>query len=294
MDGVILQWIVPGAMFGVMLGMGLTLGPEDFRRVVLLPRATAIGTVLQLVAMPLVGVALARAFALEPLLAAGLVVIAACPGGVMSNVLCHLGKADTALSITLTALATTITLLTIPLWVRAVAAGPGDAAPAVEMPLVETALDLGAFTVLPVVLGMVARPLWPSLAAREAWITRACTAAIVVALTIEALRRDEPPVAALAASWTPALLLLAFAFALGLGVPLVLGLDWREAATIALELCIKNSVLGLFVATESLRSLDAAVPTAVFMTFQMPAAIAALGLYRLALRRTARLRVGFD
>ncbi|MEW6269031.1 MAG: bile acid:sodium symporter [Thermodesulfobacteriota bacterium] len=290
MDGVVLQWIVPAAMFGVMLGMGLTLGPEDFRRIALLPGPTALGTVLQLVAMPLAGLALARGFALEPLLAAGLVVIAACPGGVMSNVLCHLGKADTALSITLTALATTVTLLTIPLWVRASVAGMVDAGPSVEMPLLETALDLGAFTVLPVALGMVVRPWWPALAAREAWLTRASTAAIIVALTIEALRSEDPPVAALAASWTPSLVLLAIAFALGVGVPLALGLAWRDAATIAVELCIKNSVLGLFVATESLGSLDAAVPTAVFMTFQMPAALGALALYHLAERRRLQER----
>jgi BASS family bile acid:Na+ symporter len=208
----------------------------------------------------------------------------------MSNVLCHLGKADTALSITLTALATMVTLLTIPLWVRASVAGMVDAGPPVEMPLLETALDLGAFTVLPVALGMVVRPWWPALAAREAWLTRAGTAAIIVALTIEALRSEDPPVAALAASWTPSLVLLAIAFALGVGVPLAFGLAWRDAATIAVELCIKNSVLGLFVATDSLGSLDAAVPTAVFMTFQMPAALGALALYHLAERRRVQER----
>jgi BASS family bile acid:Na+ symporter len=291
MESVILQSVVPTGMFVVMLGMGLTLTPDDFRRILLLPAATAVGTVLQLVGMPLAGLALARAFGLEPLLAAGLVLIAACPGGVMSNVLCHLGKVDTALSITLTALATTVTLLTIPLWVRAAAAGAGDVAHAVEMPLADTVLSLGAFTVLPVALGMAVRPLWPALAAREAWLTRVGTAAIIVALTIEATTRDDPPLAALAASWTPSLLLLGVALALGLGVPLLLQLGWREATTIAVELCIKNGVLGLFVATQSLRSLEAGVPTAVFMTFQMPVALGVLGLYHLVGRRRARVEL---
>lgn len=70
---------------------GLTL--DDFRRIILLPWPIVVGTILQLVGMPLAGVALARVFALEPLLAAGLAIVAACPGGVMSNVLCRVALA---------------------------------------------------------------------------------------------------------------------------------------------------------------------------------------------------------
>jgi BASS family bile acid:Na+ symporter len=152
--GVINEWIVPAGMFALMFGMGLALTVDDFRRVVLLPQATVVGTFLQLVGMPLAGFGLAHAFALDPLLAAGLVIIAACPGGVMSNMFVHLGRADTALSITLTATATAVTLFTIPLWVRAVLASFGEAGANIEMPVIETALYLGGFTILPVAVGM--------------------------------------------------------------------------------------------------------------------------------------------
>jgi BASS family bile acid:Na+ symporter len=272
-------------MFGLMFAMGLTLTLDDFRRTVLLPGPTVVGTLLQLVGMPLAGLGLARAFALEPLLAAGLVIVAACPGGVMSNVLCHLGRADTALSITLTATATAITLFTIPLWVRAALASVGETGGHVQMPVLESALNLGGFTVLPVAIGMVLRPAWPGLAAHEPWITQASTAAIIVALAVEALRSEDPPIAAFAACWRPALLLLAAALAMGLGVPLLLKLGWREAATIAVELCIKNTVLGLFVTTRSLGSLEAGVPVAAFMTFQMPVGVGVLVLYNVWRRR---------
>jgi len=264
-------------MFGLMLGMGLTLTLDDFRRVVSIPQPTLVGTLLQLVAMPIAGLGLARAFALEPILAVGLVIIAACPGGVMANVLCHMGRADTALSITLTATATAITLFTIPLWVRL--ASVAETGGNVGMPLLETALNLGGFTILPVAIGMVVRPTWPSLARREQWITRASTAAIIVALTVEAMGSEEPPIAAFRASWRPALLLLAAALAMGLGIPLLLKLGGRAAATIAVELCIKNTVLGLFVATQSLGSLEAGVPVAAFMTFQLPVGFGVLALY---------------
>lgn len=283
-----MQWVVPGGMFGVMLGMGLTLDLEDFRRIARMPRPTIVGTLLQLVAMPLIGLLLARAFALEPVLAAGLVLVAACPGGVMSNVLVHLANADTALSITLTASATMVTLFTIPLWVRAAVHGLSDGAAELSMPVLETAWTLGMFTVLPVGAGMVLRYGVPSLVRYESWLTRASTIVIVAALTIEAAGRDDLPLAALGASWTPTLLLLVAGLALGISIPLLLRLGWSDAATIAVELCIKNSVLALFVATQSLGSLVAAVPTAVFMTFQIPAALVVLVLYRFQLRRRTR------
>jgi BASS family bile acid:Na+ symporter len=283
LDSVITQWIVPAGMFVLMLAMGLTLTLDDFRRIVSIPRPTVVGTLLQLVAMPLAGLALAIAFDLEPILAAGLVVIAACPGGAMSNVLCHLGKADTALSITLTATATMITLFTIPLWVRIASAG--ETGSVVDMPFVDTALGLGAFTVLPVAVGMALRPLWPALAAQERWLTRVSTLVIVVALTIEAMTNEDPPLAALESTWRPALLLLVSALVMGIGLPLLLNLGARDAATIAVEISIKNSVLGLFVTTEALRSLEAAAPVAVFMTFQVPVGIGVLALYNLWRRR---------
>jgi BASS family bile acid:Na+ symporter len=274
-------WIVPASMFGLMLGMGLTLTPDDFRRVVRMPRATLVGTFLQLVAMPLAGLAIAHGFALEPFLATGLIIVASCPGGALSNVLCHLFKADTALSITLTATGTAITLFTIPLWVRFAAVAEHS----VDMPLLHTALTLGGFTVLPVALGMVLRALRPALAAREPLLTRASTLTMVVAVTVDALTREAPPLAALAASWQPALLLLGAAVVMGVGLPLLLGLDTRDAVTIAVELCIKNGVLGLFVATQSLRSIEAGVPIAAFLTFQLPVGIGVLSLYNAWLRR---------
>ena len=282
-------WVVPASMFSLMFAMGLTLTLDDFRRVLALPRATVVGTGVQLVAMPLVGLGLAHAFDLEPLLAAGLVIMAACPGGVMSNMFVHLGKADTPLSITLTATATAVTLITIPLWVRLVLAEAGPAAAGVEMPVLETALRLGTFTVLPVAIGMAVRSWRPESARHERWLSRLSAVAIVVALTIESIRSDDPALPALESSWPAALLLLLAALVLGLGLPRLARLDWRETVTIAVEVCIKNTVLGLFVATQALGSLEAAVPIVVFMSFQLPVGIAVLGGYNLWLRHRQRI-----
>ena len=102
-----------------MLGMGLSLTPRDFRRIAEAPTATILGTILQLVVIPATGVGIAIGFDLPPLLAAGLVLLAASPGGMFSNVFVHLARGNTALSITLTTAATMVTLLTIPAFLNA-------------------------------------------------------------------------------------------------------------------------------------------------------------------------------
>ena len=102
-------------MFALMFAMGLTLGTDDFRRIAKSPRATAVGTSLQLIVMPIVGIGLSTALELSPLLSTGLIVVSACPGGLFSNMFVHFARGNTALSITLTATATLVTLFTLPL-----------------------------------------------------------------------------------------------------------------------------------------------------------------------------------
>jgi BASS family bile acid:Na+ symporter len=132
---------------------------------------------------------------------------------------------------------------------------------------------------------MVVRAWRPESARHERWLSRLSAVAIIAALTIEAIRSDDPALPALASSWAPALLLLLAALVLGLALPRLARLDWRESVTIAVEVCIKNTVLGLFVATQALGSLEAAVPIVVFMSFQLPVGIGVLVVYNLVQRR---------
>jgi BASS family bile acid:Na+ symporter len=87
----------------IMFGMGTTLSLNDFARVLLVPKSVAIGMVLQFAVMPLTAWFLARAFAFPPEIAAGVILIGACPGGVSSNVIAYLARGDVALSVTMTA-----------------------------------------------------------------------------------------------------------------------------------------------------------------------------------------------
>src|SRR5690554_7893144 len=94
---IITQVFLPLALFVIMLGMGLSLVPNDFKRVVLFPKAVAVGTILKLVFIPLLTFVLLYVIPLQPELAVGFVLIAACPGGATTNLIANLAKGDVAL-----------------------------------------------------------------------------------------------------------------------------------------------------------------------------------------------------
>jgi len=108
-------WI-QGALAIVMLGMGLTLSPRDFKRVGEMPRATVMGLLCQFTVMPIVGWGIAVLLRLEADLAIGLILLAACPGGTASNMVAYLARANVALSVVLTMLSTLASFLLTPLW----------------------------------------------------------------------------------------------------------------------------------------------------------------------------------
>lgn len=99
----------------IMLGMGVTLSFEDFRRVADVPGTVAAGVVAQYLVMPLVGYAASRAFSLPTPLAVGVVLVACCPGGTASNVVCYLARANVALSVVMTTCSTFLAIAMTPL-----------------------------------------------------------------------------------------------------------------------------------------------------------------------------------
>ncbi len=108
------EWITY-ALAAVMLGMGLTLHPADFRRVLEKPSWVVLGAALQFTVMPLLGWALAMAFSLPTPLAVGLILLGCCPGGTASNVVAYLARVDVALSVTMTAVSTMLAVVMTPL-----------------------------------------------------------------------------------------------------------------------------------------------------------------------------------
>jgi BASS family bile acid:Na+ symporter len=162
-----------------MLGMGMLLAPRDFVEVVRRPRALAVGLCVQLVAVPLIAFGLGRLMPIHAGIAAGLVLVAAVPGGTMSNVITYLGRGNIALSIALTGVTTVGALLTTPAILRLFV---GDFLPeGFEMPVGQIAWEIGANLLLPLTAGMLFGARFPEWRDKSSqWAIRGSIAVIVL------------------------------------------------------------------------------------------------------------------
>lgn len=280
-------WFLPAMMVGLMFGMGLALTPNDFRRIVQVPGPVITGTLLQLVVMPLIGFGLALFYALPPLLAVGLMVCAACPGGMGSNLFVYLARANTALSITLTATATAVTLVTLPLWMRAMQAAVGTETGEVTIPLFDMVIELGGLTVLPVTAGMLLRGLHAPAARMERPLALGSSLGLVGFMVSDSLARPSLPLELFAESFAPVMWLAGAGALLGFFVPRWLGQSAADAVTISVELCLRNILLGIVVVSISFSAFEPNIPLFLYSGVMMPPTILILVLFR---RQQRRLR----
>ncbi|MHA7835071.1 MAG: bile acid:sodium symporter family protein [Algiphilus sp.] len=262
---------LPIALFIIMVGMGLTLGLRDFRDVFVYPKASAFGTLAQIVGMPILAFGLAWSLRLDPALAVGLVVIAACPGGTTSNIFTYFARGNVALSIVLTVVASLITVATLPVIINAaldwfpLQTGVASAAEQLSLPVGRTVGTLLAIVILPVAIGMAFRRWRPILAAkleRAVGVFGLIVLVVIIALILGRLGGDALPMfrdAGLAVG-----LLNIFGIGLGLWLGRRLGIPLRDAVACAMELGIKNGTLGLLITLTLLDSPEMAVPSAVY------------------------------
>lgn len=242
--------VATASLFLMMAAMGMGLRPSDFAQVVRHPAAFACGSVGQLVLLPLAAFLFADALGLEPHVAIGLVLIAACPGGVTSNAFSQFARGDVALSVSLTALSSGLSFLTVPLfvgWAIQVFAGRSVG---VELPFEETALRLCTTTALPLVLGMVVRRGWPTFAERlRAPLLFGSTVVVILLVAGLGASLSGGDAARLLAGTGPAVAaLIATMAGLALLGSRLLGLRGPQRRTIVLELSIQNFNLAMVVA----------------------------------------------
>ena len=141
-----------------MFSVGLELTVADFKRVAIQPKEFIIGTISQMLLLPLIAFGLLSIWSLEPALAVGVMIIAACPGGVTSNLLTYLARGDTALSISLTAIISLLAVFTLPFIVGFSIDYFMDAATAPELSIGKAILGVFSITTVPVIIGMFVKP----------------------------------------------------------------------------------------------------------------------------------------
>jgi BASS family bile acid:Na+ symporter len=258
---------LPLALFIIMLGMGLGLTPDDFKRILVEPKAVILGLVAQLIMLPMVGFMLAAIFPLTPELAVGLVILAACPGGPTSNLITYLAKGNVALSITLTALSSLITVVTIPLLVNLAMQTFLGAATPLRLPFLTTVLQIAVITLVPVSLGMVLHNRAPGLAASlEPWVKRLSLfflGLIIVGLLVKE-RANVGGYFAQVGWVTFALIIITMG--LGYGIATLARLNVPSATAITIEVGLQNGTFAIAIASAPtfLNSPPMAIPAAIY------------------------------
>ncbi|MDB9525776.1 bile acid:sodium symporter family protein [Oscillatoria sp. CS-180] len=274
---------LPLALFIIMLGMGLSLTLADFKRILVEPKAVLLGLVAQLVVLPIVGFLLASLFPLSPELAVGVMILAACPGGPTSNLVTYLVQGNVALSITLTAISSLVTVFTIPLIVNfAMQSFMGEAV-ALRLPFLTTVIQIAVITLIPVMLGMVLHHYTPRFAATVEqwvkWLSLFFLALIIVGL----LAKERANVASffLQVGWVT-LTLNVVTMALGFAIAALTKLDISSAKSITVEVGIQNGTLAIAIASAPtfLNMPSMAIPAAIYSLIMFATSAVFAGLVR--------------
>lgn len=257
---------LPASLAIIMLGMGLALTPVDFKRVVLYPKAAAIGFINQIVLLPLVGFVLVWLFGLNNLeLAVGIMVLAACPGGPTSNLISHISKGDTALSISLTAISSLVAVITIPLIINFSLAFFLQQGEYIPLPVFDTIIRLTLITLFPVSIGMIIRSKAKEFAYRMNKPVKLVSGILLFVIILGAIMsnrdifvssfRDVGPIAL---SLNIVMLFIGYLSAR------VFRLNITQSITISIESGIQNGTLGIMIASTLLLNDVMAISPAIY------------------------------
>jgi BASS family bile acid:Na+ symporter len=248
----------------VMLGLGLSLSLDDFKRLRHHPKAVVIALVLQMIVLPAVCWGLIRVFDLSPVFAVGLMLLAASPGGVSANLFSHLFGGNVALNISLTAVNTVLSMVTLPLITQLAIAqflGGNTTVPFQSGKVVEV---IGVVLV-PVILGMLIARRLPRLAARLEKPFKVLSGVVLVSFAIIAMAKEWQALAASAASIGG----IVFSFNLvsllsGYFLSRAAGLAPPMATAISYEIGVHNSTLAMYIGLSVLQDYQIALPAAVY------------------------------
>ena len=265
MSGILTEVFLPLALGIIMLGMGFSLTLQDFKRIFQYPKAVTIGLVNQILLLPIIAFALVKLFGLQTELAVGVMILAACPGGATSNLISHLAKGDTALSVTLTAFSSLITVISIPFIVNFAIVQFMPAGEAQQLNVIGTVISVLVITIIPVAIGMFIKSRAPKFTDRMEKPVRIMSGAFLALIILAAVLKERAHIVEYFVACGPVTLLLNVV-TLGLGFYLarMFGLDKRQSNTISIESGIQNGTLGITVAATLLNNSQMTIPSAVY------------------------------
>ncbi|WP_206788405.1 bile acid:sodium symporter family protein [Amycolatopsis sp. MtRt-6] len=281
MGAQIVSIFLPVALALVMFGLGLSLTLADFARVVKYPKAAIVALTCQIVVLPAICYGLVVLFGLNGVLAVGMMLLVASPGGTSANLFSHLAGGDVALNVTLTAVNSVLAMFTLPVVVAWSLAQfmAGDASIGLQPAKL---LQMFAIVLVPVAIGMWVRHRYLGWTEKmQKPVKIASVVVLVLAVTFSIAGNFRLLLDNSETLGPVALLLSVLSLAVGYGVPRLLRVERRQAIASAMEIGIHNAALAITLAMSVLGSEPMAVPAGIYGTVMfVPAAIAAYALSR--------------
>ena len=263
---IITQIFLPISLAIIMFGMGLTLVVNDFTRLFTYPKEVFIGLCNQLIFLPLIGFLIILLFDLNSSMAIGIMILSLCPGGPTSNLITQVARGNIGLSVTLTALASLITVFTIPIILsKAITYFTGETDVVIELPVLQTMIQILVITVIPVSIGMLIRKKNEAFAVRmERPMRIASTVLFIIIFLLVMFANKDLIVQAMKEVGIATLLLNLSTMALGYLTAKVFGIKGKSQISITIESGIQNGTLAFVIASTILNNVEMGLPTGAY------------------------------
>lgn len=258
------QVLLPASLALIMFGMGLSLTIADFKRLLSTPRAVSLGLFGQMICLPLMAFLLCLAFSVEPHIAIGLMVLAACPGGTSSNLLSHIGRANLALSVSLTAITTVICVVSTP-WLIKFSVDYFTILPDEPFSLLNTSLSLLVITLIPIVIGMSVRHFALNFANRtEAFFRHLSTLFLITMIILISIDEKEMIMNSFPDVFILTFTLNILATVVGVIIARLGRLNDNDAVTLGIEIGTQNATMSILISVSFLNNSEYAIASGVY------------------------------
>jgi BASS family bile acid:Na+ symporter len=256
--------LLPLALGVIMLGLGLSLTIDDFKRVVQYPKAILIGLISQMIILPVICFFIVRIFGLSPELAVGLMLLAASPGGPTANLYSHLYKGDVALNISLTAVNSLISLFTLPFIVNFAIEYFLNSGQVIPMQF-KKVIEVFAIVLIPVSFGMLLNSKFPALSVKLNKPVKILSALFLVLIIAGVVYQERENILSyFQMVGTAALVFNILSMAIGYYLPKLLKTGEKQAIAIGMEIGIHNGTLAIYIALSVIGNSMMSVPPAIY------------------------------
>jgi bile acid:Na+ symporter, BASS family len=255
---------LPVALGIIMLGLGLSLTLDDFKRVVVYPKAVFIGLICQMILLPLICFGIVKVFGLPPELAVGIMLLSASPGGATANLYSHLSKGDVALNISLTAVNSVLTLFTLPFIVNFSIGYFMESGQVIPMQF-KKVIEVFAIVLVPVAIGMFIKSKSPSVSARLDKPVKIISALFLILIIVATIIKEQDQIALYFQQVGLACLIFnLLSMTIGYYIPFLFRLQKKQAIAIGMEIGIHNGTLAIYIALSVIGNSTMSIPPAVY------------------------------